>query len=133
MPAHSLLPISHRSFASRRQSGACSFASWRCCMKTTFRAGAVIAMVWLTGCATSYESTWVDPSVTEPIPMAGKPIAVVVMSTNESQRRSVEQIMANEITKLGAKGLTGYSILPPEAMKDQARAKQVMQERGVEA
>ena len=94
---------------------------------------AVVGLVWLAGCATSYQSTWLDPAVKEPIPMAGKQIVVLVMSPNESQRRSVEQIMANEITRLGAKGMTGYSILPADAIKDEARSKQILQEKGVEA
>ena len=101
-------------------------------MKLSGVASLVVALA-MAGCATSYQSTWLDPAVKEPIPMKGKEIVVVVMSTNESQRRAVEQTMANEITRLGAKGLTGYSILPADALKDQARAKQILQERRVEA
>lgn len=98
-----------------------------------WRAGAVVVSLWLAGCASSYQSTWVDPSVVEPMPMAGKSVAVFVMAKNESQRRALEQYMANEITRLGAKGITGHTLLPTDGLKDEARAKQVLQEHGIEA
>jgi len=81
--------------------------------------------------STSMSSTWQDPTA-EPISVAGKKAAAVVMSPNAGQRRAAETSVANEITQRGLQTIPSYVLLPEGSARDTAQARRVLQEAGIE-
>lgn len=90
------------------------------------------ATVTLAACATTtYQSSWKNPEATA-LHFAGKKVAAVVISPNESARRGAEDALAREITAAGAQGVAAYSILPEADTKDKEKAKALFQAAGIE-
>ena len=83
-------------------------------------------LIAVAACAatTTFTSTWKAPDV-EPISPAGKTVATVFMSRDESKRRAGEDAMARSISAYGAHGLPAYMVIPDETSvsSDAARAK----------
>jgi hypothetical protein len=71
-----------------------------------------LAALALLGCSTSqFTSTWKDPE-TRAGALRGKTVAAIFVTKDASQRRSAEVHMANELTNRGARGVTGYTLVP---------------------
>ena len=81
--------------------------------------------------STSMSSTWQDPTA-QPISVAGKKAAAVVMSPNAGQRRAAETSVADEITQRGLQTIPSYVLLPEGSARDTAQARRVLQEAGIE-
>ncbi len=85
------------------------------------------------GCAsTHFVSTWTDPSLEGPVSLTGKRVAVFLLADEESTRRSVEDILAGEVTSHGAQGIPGFSLMSSEEAMDQEWAKQRLSAEGIE-
>ena len=83
-------------------------------------------------CATTtFNSTWMEPTA-QPLDRSKK-VATVMVTSRESLRRSAEVAMANEIRRRGVEAIESYTLLPGEAARDTARARQVLAEQGVDA
>jgi hypothetical protein len=83
----------------------------------------VPAVLTAVACAsTGFVSTWRAPDA-QPGTFQGKTVVAVFMSQDEALRRGVEQTLATELTRRGAKGVPAYSIVPTSEMRDQAKAK----------
>ncbi len=83
-------------------------------------------------CATTnFTSTWTEPTA-QPLDRTKK-VATVMMSERDALRRSAEVAMANEVRRRGVEAIESYTVLPGEAARDTARARQVLAEQGVDA
>jgi len=85
------------------------------------------------GCAsTHFVSTWTDPSLEGPVSLTGKRVAAFLLADEESTRRSVEEILAGEITSHGAEGIPGFTLMSSEEAMDQDWARQHLNAEGIE-
>jgi hypothetical protein len=82
------------------------------------------------GCAsTKFTTTWKAPDA-QPGSLAGKKVVAVIVSQDEALRRGVEEILANELTRLGADGVAAYTLIPTSDIRDEAKAKAKLEEVG---
>jgi hypothetical protein len=86
-------------------------------------------LLLIAGCAnnTVFTSTWKAPDVQAVSPV-GKTVVALFLTRDEGKRRAAEDVLAADITKRGANGVAGYTILPtpPDGShldSDAARAK----------
>jgi len=87
-------------------------------------AGAFILALSASGCTprTSLNASWKDPNAA-PVSLAGRKILAVVQISDEARRRSGEDQLAAEITRLGGTGVPSYSLFPSNArQQDEAAA-----------
>jgi hypothetical protein len=95
-------------------------------MSIRLRTLTLTVLLAVAACAatTTFTSTWKAPDV-EPISPAGKTVATVFMSRDESKRRAGEDAMARSLSAYGAHGLPAYTVIPDETAvsSDAARAK----------
>lgn len=96
--------------------------------------GALIVMFACSGglFAQSYDfrSTWRAPDA-QAVDMAGKKVAVVVISQDESLRMSAEEAMARELTARGSVGVAAYRTIPKELLHDADKAREWFERTGV--
>lgn len=91
---------------------------------------ALLYPVLVAGCAsTSFRTTWKAPDV-GPIDYAGKKVAAIFVSAEESTRRRAEEALARELTSRGAEGLAAYTLVPTEQLKDQSTARATLRTAG---
>ncbi len=100
---------------------------------TAMRTLAPLGAVLLGACAatTTFNTTWRNPEA-QPVVLAGKKVAALVMSKNDLRRRAAEDALARELTARGAQGISAYTIVPTEAARDQERAKTALEQAGVD-
>ena len=55
--------------------------------------------------------------------MAGKKVAAVMISHDESLRMSVEEAVARELTSRGSVGVAAYRTIPAELLQDPDKAR----------
>jgi hypothetical protein len=73
-----------------------------------------VTLLGLSGCtATIFTSTWKAPD-TQTINPAGKTIAAVFVSDNDSNRRAAEEALAKDLNARGAHGVPAYTLLSSE-------------------
>jgi hypothetical protein len=90
----------------------------------------LLAALAVSACATtSFTSSWRAPDA-QPVALAGKKVAALVMSPNESTRLAGENALAREITARGAQGIAAHTLLTDP--KDEARARQELAAAGVD-
>jgi hypothetical protein len=77
-----------------------------------------------------FRSTWKSPGV-KTLDMAGKKVAAVVISHDQSLRMSVEEAVARELTSRGSVGVAAYRTIPAELLEDAAKARDWFQKTGV--
>ncbi len=82
------------------------------------------------GCSsTSFRTTWRAPDA-GPIDYAGKKVAAIFISPEESTRRKAEDALARELTARGAQGLAAYTLVSLEQLKDQTGARARLRDAG---
>jgi hypothetical protein len=93
-----------------------------------------VALVLAAGCATStsFRSTWRNPDA-GPFRLEGQKVAVLVMSTQETTRRSAEDTIASQLTARGAQGVASWTILPTADMQNEEKARAAFAQAGVKA
>jgi hypothetical protein len=90
------------------------------------------ATLLLTACAsTSFVSTWKAPDA-QGVDPAGKKVAAVYMTTNESDRRAAEDVLAQKLTEHGAQGVASYKLVETSVATDVERTKKQLAEGGVD-
>lgn len=84
------------------------------------------------GLAQSYEfrSSWKAEDI-QKLDMAGKKVAAVVISSDESLRMSAEEAMARELNSRGFVGVAGYRSIPAELLQDGDKARGWFEKTGV--
>jgi hypothetical protein len=99
---------------------------------TTWTAGIGLAVLALAACSsTQFTSTWKNPRA-RPIDLAGQPIAAVVMLKGEGPRRAAEDRLANEITRLGGRGVPAYTIVGGADGRNRERARAAFEAAGIQ-
>jgi hypothetical protein len=71
---------------------------------------------------TKIVSSWKSPDLGNET-FAGKKVAALVMSSDESLRISAEEALARELTARGARGVAAYRVVPREELTDAAKAR----------
>lgn len=94
-------------------------------------AALMVVASMITGCASSYVSTWTDPGTPASLHLAGKSVAVVLLVPSEARRRAGETLVANEVTALGARGVPGHTLLRGDDLEDRERARAVLEQAGM--
>ena len=82
------------------------------------------------GGATRFASTWVDPAA-RPTNWDGQKIADFVLSSRDSIRLGAEESLARELTRRGAQGIAGHTIVPKDVTEDQDKVKELLSSAGV--
>jgi hypothetical protein len=73
--------------------------------------GALAVAAVAFGCATTqFKSTWRDPSA-QPVALQGQKVVALMITSNESSRRSGEDTLARELTARGVQGIPGYQMV----------------------
>jgi len=80
---------------------------------------------------TKFRSTWIAPGAA-PGSFAGKKVAALVISTDESLRVSGEEALARELVSRGVEGVAAYRVIPKEILRDTDKAKEWFERTGVE-
>jgi hypothetical protein len=96
-----------------------------------FQVGVLAIGVAACAASTRFTSTWAQPSAQPLDP--NKKVATVMMSRRESQRRSAELAMADEIRSRGIQAVESFNILPGDAVQDTVLVRRVLVEEGVDA
>jgi hypothetical protein len=101
--------------------------------KTLQKITLVAVVLLISACATTtFTSTWKAPGV-GPINPAGKTVAAVFVSRDESRRRPAEDQLAADLTAHGAHGIPAYTILPPNVRGDGDAARASFKAAGCDA
>jgi hypothetical protein len=77
-----------------------------------------------------FRSTWKAPGA-QAVDMAGKKVAVVVISQDEGLRTSAEEAMARELTARGSVGVAAYRTIPKELLQDADKTREWFERTGV--
>ncbi len=77
-----------------------------------------------------FRSTWKQPGA-QALGMAGKKVAAVVISHDESLRMSAEEALARELTSRGSSGIAAYRTIPRELLEDADKARAWFERTGV--
>ena len=90
------------------------------------------AALLLTACTTTtFSSTWKAPDA-QAVDPAGKKVAAVYMSSDESSRRAAEDVLARKLTEHGAQGVPSYTLVDTSVASDVERTKKQLAAAGVD-
>ncbi len=90
------------------------------------------ATLMLTACTTTtFSSTWKAPDA-QAVDPAGKKVAAVYMSSDESSRRAAEDVLARKLTEHGAQGVPSYTLVDTSVASDVERTKKQLAAAGVD-
>ena len=87
-------------------------------MKRALSAVSFVSVVAIAGAgaaaaATTLRSTWRAPDA-QPGTFRGKKVVTLFVSPDEEERRGVEGLLADELTKRGAQGVPAVALIPIE-------------------
>jgi hypothetical protein len=94
--------------------------------------GAVVAIVALGTIvqAAQFKETYAAKGI-EAQDFAGKKVAALVITGDQSLRMSAEEALARVLTERGVQGVASYRLIPPEELRDKDRAKSWFERAGV--
>jgi hypothetical protein len=78
----------------------------------------------------TFQNIWKSPEVSR-LNFKGQTVAALVITDNQSLQMSGEEALARELTARGGTGLATYRFVPREELKNEERAKQWFERRGV--
>jgi hypothetical protein len=81
--------------------------------------------------AAKFKSTWKAPDV-DRLGFAGKKVAAVVISDDQSLQVSAEEELARQLTALGLQGVPSYRVVPREVLKEKGAARGFFERSGVQ-
>src|SRR5215475_2684285 len=86
----------------------------------------------LVACATTtFTSTWKAPDQ-PPLEPRGRKVAAVFICTDESSRRAAEDELVRKLNAYGAQGISSYSLIPNDDLRDMQRVKERLAVAGVD-
>jgi hypothetical protein len=94
-------------------------------------ASAVIAVATLASAGPKFLSKWSSPEA-RGVSFAGKKVAAVVMSEDDSLRVSGEEALSHELTARGMQGVAAYRMIPKEELQNPDKAKGWFERAAVE-
>ena len=91
----------------------------------------VLSSVFLTGCGgkTKFVSTWSNPEA-KPVSWEDEKVAAFAMTFIKASRLGAEDALARELTRRGARGVAGYTIVPQDE-RNEEKAKELLAKAGV--
>src|SRR4051812_40989668 len=102
-------------------------------MKRAVGAVSFVSVVAMAGAAiagTALVSTWRAPDA-QPGTFRGKKVVTLFVSPDEQERRGVEGLLADELTKRGAQGVPAVTLIPIEEIRDETKVKPRLAAAGV--
>jgi len=104
-------------------------------MKRALSAVSFVSVVAIAGAgaaaaATTLRSTWRAPDA-QPGTFRGKKVVTLFVSPDEEERRGVEGLLADELTKRGAQGVPAVALIPIEEIRDEAKVRPRLAAAGV--
>jgi hypothetical protein len=88
-----------------------------------------IVMIGLMACSsTTFTTHWKATDAELASSMSGQKVLAFVLAKNDATRRTAEDALAAELTKRGAQGVAGYTIVPD--VSDEAKAKELVGNSG---
>jgi hypothetical protein len=91
----------------------------------------VCAAIGLSACATTtYTSSWRAPDAQPITSLKGQKVVAIIVTKDVSMRRSGEDALAKAVTAQGAEGVPGYTIVPDDMVRDEARARAAIEASG---
>jgi hypothetical protein len=96
---------------------------------------ATIVLLALTGCAggTKFVNTWKAPDAA---PLSVKPgdlVIAMVISKEETQRRTAEDFLSEELRQRGLRPIPSFTLIPTDQVGDREKAAAAIQESGAAA
>jgi len=91
----------------------------------------VCVLVMSAACATTtfFNSTWVNPE-TRAIALTGEKIVALMITSDESTRRSAEDNLAKQITARGGQGIAAWTIVSTADVRNEEKARAAMTSAG---
>ena len=80
--------------------------------------------------STRFVSTWRNP-LAGPVGKSGQKVAAFIITAEESMRLGPEESLAAEMRLRGVDCLAGYTVLPGELARDQAKAREFLAKAGI--
>lgn len=90
----------------------------------------VAALAGAAAAGTSLRSTWTAPDA-QPGTFRGKKVVALFVGPDEQERRGVEGLLADELTKRGAQGVPAAALIPAEEIRDEAKVRPRLEAAGV--
>lgn len=100
-------------------------------MKRTLLAVLVATGACATG-GTTFIATWMNPA-RPPVTLDGQTTVALVISADDATRRAAEDALAAAITARGVQGVAAWTVLPTDAVRDEARARAAIGGTGARA
>jgi hypothetical protein len=97
----------------------------------SYVAAACIAVSLAACTSTTFTSTWKAPDA-QPLDPAGRRVAAVFISTDESSRRAAEDALVSKLNERGAQGIASYTLIPSRELRDMDRVRAYLAEAGVD-
>lgn len=91
-------------------------------------------LVMSTACATTtfFNSSWANPEV-KPIALTGQKVVALMITSEETQRRAVEDTLAQRITERGGQGIAAWTIVSTADVQSEEKARAAMTSAGAVA
>jgi hypothetical protein len=91
-------------------------------------------VVLAAGCAssTTFRSTWQSPEA-RPISLDGKKVVALVISAQETVRRSAEDLLVAQLNARGAQGIAAWTVLPNTDVRNEEAARAAIAKTGATA
>jgi hypothetical protein len=100
-------------------------------MSRTLNAVPAVGLLAFASCASmSFETTWKPPDTRTFAFKGGAKVLAMVVSPDESLRRGAEPALAAELRKRGLEGVPAYTVVPTEAVREEARARRLVEASG---
>ena len=90
----------------------------------------LLGAVLLSGCASTFATTWKDPNAT-PLEFKSQKVVAIVLLKDESARRLAEDRLAQQIAVRGAEGRTMYSLVPNATPGNEQQTRAALEAAGV--
>src|SRR5215831_20604915 len=94
-----------------------------------------VALLALTGCVggTKFVNTWKEPDAAPLSVKQGDLVIAMVMSKEETQRRSGEDFLSEELRQRGLRPIPSFTLIPTDQVGDREKAAAAIQDSGAVA
>jgi hypothetical protein len=92
----------------------------------------LVAMAAACASSTAFRSTWQNPEG-KPLALEGKKVVALVISTQETVRRSAEDSIAAQMTARGAQGVAAWTVLATADVRNEEAARAAIAKTGATA
>jgi hypothetical protein len=91
---------------------------------------AAVLLPFVACATTTFVSTWKAPDAQPVGPLKGKKVVAFVETKNAASRRAAEDALAREISRAGADGVPGYTLVDDSQVGDEAQARAAVEKAG---